>query len=94
MEKIMAKETKETEKIEKLTPGQEMWEQIKNLKMVIFGLPGQQVHMYYDPIQVDPTKLFIKQKTGAGAALPALEEAISSHFDIERTDRFLIITRK
>lgn len=69
-----------------------IWNEIKDVKIDIFSLPGQTVKNHCEPLNVDPTKLFVKPKSSA--VLPVLEEAIGSKFSIELAKNYLIISRK
>ena len=71
---------------------EKIWEEIKDLKLGMFTLPNQFVHLYYKPINVDPNKLYLTGLTKATSVLPALELAVSPKYQIEQVDRFIIVT--
>lgn len=71
---------------------EKMWDEIKNLKLEMFTLADQFVHLYYKPMIIDPVKLHLTALTKASSALPALEFAISPKYKSEQVDRFIVIT--
>jgi hypothetical protein len=75
---------------------QVIWQTIENLPMEIFGLPGQTVGQYYQPFvtELDPNKCLLVAKTNATAALPALENALASHYNVAKEDSFVVVTVK
>jgi len=85
-----------TNKVEKevvaKTPGQVMWEEIKNHPLDMFGLPGQTVSNYCSPMDVEPSRLFLSFKVQS--VLPALETALGKKFNFEMANKIIIITRK
>lgn len=72
------------------TPADLIWDEIKELKIEMFALPGQQVQHYCTPVPVDPTKLFLT--VTAGSVLPALEMVVSPKYVVEKQDRFLVVS--
>lgn len=72
------------------TAAQQMWDEIKDLKIEMFALPDQRVNMYCKPVEIDPSKLFLL--VTAGSVLTALELVISPKYVIEKMDRFLVVT--
>lgn len=73
------------------TEAQKIWDEIKDLPIQMFGLPGQTVAMHVTPVMVEPTKLYVV--TRSSATLPSLEETIKGAFAVELADKFVIITR-
>jgi hypothetical protein len=73
------------------TPAQQMWEEIKNLSIQMFGLPGQTVTMHATPVWIEPTKLYLTIRSSA--TLPSLEDAIKGKFNVELVDKFVVVTR-
>jgi len=80
----------------KESKGDQLWNQIKNLRMEIFGLPNQTVEMHVQRHNVDPDCVYMTLK--AGAVLPALEEALrqadpgkGKRFDLSQVDRYTVL---
>ena len=69
----------------------QIWNEIQNLPIQMFGLPGQIVAMHVIPVSVEPSKLYLTIRSSA--ALPSLEAAIAPKFVVELADRFIIVTR-
>jgi len=69
-----------------------IWDEIKNLKLEMFALDNQFVHLYYKPVPLDPSKLYLTALTKATSALPALEAVVSPKYQTEQVDRFITIT--
>jgi hypothetical protein len=73
------------------TPAQVMWNEIKDLPIQMFGLPGQIVAMHATPIWIEPSKLYLTIRSSA--TLPSLEESIKGRFNVELVDKFVVVTR-
>jgi len=73
------------------TPAQVMWNEIKDLPIQMFGLPGQIVAMHATPIWIEPSKLYLTIRSSA--TLPSLEESIKGRFNVELIDKFVVVTR-
>lgn len=69
-----------------------IWDEIKNLKLEMFALDDQFVHLYYKPVPIDPSRLHLIMLTKATSALPALETAVSPKYQTEQVDRFITVT--
>lgn len=69
-----------------------IWDEIKNLKLEMFALDNQFVHLYYKQVLIDPSKLHLTALTKATSALPALETAVSPKYQTEQVDRFIAVT--
>jgi hypothetical protein len=56
-----------------------IWEEIENQTMHVFGLPGQVVKAYFQPMMGDNKKLILTtvDNRPMGAAVPALEEVLN-----------------
>jgi len=68
-----------------------IWESIKDLDLDLFALPGQKIAQFCSPVEVEPSKLYLKIKVSS--VLPALEMALSKKFAVERTERFVVVSR-
>ncbi len=92
----MEKKTESTEKPNTkktvTTAADAIWEDIKNTPLELFALPGQVVHMFFSPVNIDPEKLYLT--VTAPAAFPAMEAALGNKYNFERVDRFITVTRK
>lgn len=75
-----------------LTAADKMWQSIKDLKLEMFALPNQFVHMYCKPINIEPTKLYLVALNQASSFLPALENALGSGYTVEKADRFILVS--
>lgn len=73
------------------TEAQKMWDEIKDLPIQMFGLPGQTVAMHANPIWIEPSKLYLTIRSTA--TLPSLEETIKGRFNVELVDKFVVVTR-
>ena len=72
----------------------QIWDEIKNVKLDMFGLPGQLVSSYYKPVIADPSKCHLMATTKATSAIQQLETALGSKYDVELADRFIIVSLK
>ncbi len=71
---------------------QKIWDEIKEVNLNMFALPGQTVEKYCTPYMIEPSKCYVTVKVTA--ALVALEEALLKKFNIEVEGKFIVITRK
>lgn len=67
-----------------------IWEEIKDMKIDMFSLPNQVVSNYCRQIAIDPSKLYIIPN--ASALLPALDTALQGKYNVERIDKYLVIS--
>lgn len=77
-----------------LTPSKKIWLEIGGLKLDMFGLPDQFVSKYYEPVDLDDKKLYLRALKTATAALPALEAVIGAKYNVELAERFVIVSAK
>jgi hypothetical protein len=70
----------------------EIWEEISNLSISIFALPGQKVMNHFNKIDIPSEALYLTPKSAA--AIPALEEAIGNGFTFETTDKGHLIVKR
>lgn len=68
-----------------------LWTQIKNVKVDMFSLPGQQAHMFCSPVPIPGDKLFLKIRVPA--FIPALETALGPGWLFETTDLYTVISK-
>ena len=77
----------------KLTEGQTIWNEIKDKPINVFGgLTGHVVSSYCAPVDLDPSKCFLRFT--ASAVLPALETSVGPNYVCEAADKFIIVSRK
>ena len=74
------------------TLADKIWDDIKNKPVEMFALPKQFVHMYCEPITIEPTKLYLRYKVPA--LLPALEEAVKDKYTVEIANKYLCVSPK
>lgn len=73
------------------TDAELIWEEIKDLSIEMFALPGQTVALHCKPFLVEPSKLYLEAKSTA--TLPSLEVAIGSKYVVSLVDRFIVVSR-
>ncbi|HEY5267967.1 MAG TPA: hypothetical protein VII94_02440 [Candidatus Saccharimonadales bacterium] len=73
------------------TIAEQMWSEIRNLPIQMFGLPNQTVEQHCSFYAVDPNQLFLTIRSSA--TLPSLESAITPRFVVELVDRFIVVKR-
>ena len=69
-----------------------IWEEIQNLSIDIFGLPGQKVSDHCTPQFIEPSKCYLNIRSQA--VLPALEETVKKAFNVDRVDKWITVERK
>lgn len=69
----------------------EIWNEIKDKNIEMFGLPDQFVSMHCHPVAIEPTKLYLL--TNSSAVLPSLEVAVGKKYTVELADKFVIVAR-
>lgn len=84
------KNVKKNENVVEDTLAKKIWNQIKNVKLEMFGLPNQFVHLHCTPMFLDDNKLFLT--INVGAVLTALEAALSPKYKVEMSDKFVLIS--
>lgn len=88
----MKKNAKETvEDTLKGTVAGEIWSEIKEKDIEMFGLPNQTVQLHVKPVVVDPEKLYVT--LNSSAVLPSLEVALGKKYTVELVDRFVVVAR-
>lgn len=98
MESKMTKneDVKETAKVKnEKSVADKVWDSIKNLRLEMFGLPNQYVHMYFEPTKfnLDPNRAYLLPKTKATSVLPALEVALGTRYEVSQAKQFIIISK-
>lgn len=69
----------------------EIWSEIKDLNIEMFALPSQKVYMHCNPVNIEPSKLYLT--TSSSAVLPSLEAALGMKYSVESVDKFLVVSR-
>lgn len=69
-----------------------IWNEIQNVPLQLFGLPGQAVYMHCTPVSIEPSRLYVSVRSAA--TLPALETALSDRFTVEMIDKWVAISLK
>ena len=65
-------------------------QEVTDKQLNMFALPKQFVHMYCEPKQIEPTKLYVT--FSASAVLPALEEVLKDQYSVELVDRYICVS--
>ena len=73
---------------------EKIWDDIKDMKLEMFALPGQLVSNYYKPMVIDPNKLYLTPLTTASSVVSILNELINDKYHVEQIDRFVVISNK
>jgi hypothetical protein len=74
------------------TVAEKIWEDIKDVTLNMFALPGQTAATYLVPVIVEPTKLYLEFKDkNATAVLPALEDAVGKKYGVSVAGRFICV---
>lgn len=71
-----------------------IWDDIKNVELEMFALPGQILSTYCSQVKVNPDKLYLEPKKNIGALLPTLENVLIKKYTVERVDRFIVVSHK
>lgn len=72
-----------------------IWEEIKDLDLNMFSLPGQLVSFYFKEAFIEPKRLYLTLKANkATSTIAALEQLIDKKFEITQADKFTIVSRK
>jgi hypothetical protein len=91
MEKIMTKKVDKTlEEIAGTEPGK-IWNEIKDRNIEMFALPDQKVSDHCTPINIEPSKLYLR--TRSSSVLPSLETSCGKSFVVELVDKYVTVTR-
>lgn len=92
----VAKETTASQKeaspvVKKQTPSEEIWTAIKERDLGLFGLKNQLVQKYCTPLELDPSKCFVKYKVSS--VIPALESA-AQEYNFEVVTDYIVLSKK
>jgi hypothetical protein len=72
-----------------------IWDNIKNLAIEMFAIPGQKVHMHFKKLNGgSPSDLYLKAKSSA--ALPSLEAALDFYlpekYVVRNAEQYIVVT--
>lgn len=87
----MTDKVNKTEKPANLSVADQLWAEIKNKPLEMFALPAQPVETVFTAIPADPNKLYLVFTVSA--ALPALETALGSAYNVELVDKYVVVSR-
>ncbi len=81
----------EEKKVNK-TISDKIWEEIKDKKIDLFALPNQTVSMYCQPVNVNPSKLYLTYK--ASSVIAAMEETLGSSYKLEHAGNYITVSKE
>lgn len=70
----------------------DLWSRMKSLPFPVFGLPNQTVEQHFRYLPMPGDNVFLIAKSGA--AVPMLEEVLGEAFEVEQTERYVIVKEK
>jgi hypothetical protein len=94
MEKIMSKKVDKVAQVVEELSGSEagkIWSEIKEKSIEMFALPDQKVADHCFPVNIEPSKLYLRTKSSA--VLPSLEVSCGKNFLVELVDKYVTVTR-
>lgn len=68
-----------------------IWDEIKEKNIEMFALPDQKVSDHCTPVNIEPSKLYLRTKSSA--VLPSLEASCGKKFTVELVDKYVTVTR-
>lgn len=68
-----------------------IWDEIKEKSIEMFALPDQKVADHCTPVNIEPSKLYLRTKSSA--VLPSLEVSCGKKFAVELVDKYVTVTR-
>ena len=87
----MSKKDKQIVEPQLDTEAGKIWQEIKDLEIEMFALPDQKVNKYCVPINIEPSKLYLR--ISATSVLPSLETACGKKFTVELVDKYVTVSR-
>lgn len=75
-----------------LTEAQKIWEDIRQVQLNMFALPGQTVEMYCKVYPIEPSRVYMTVKVSA--VLAALEDTLGKWYNFDTAGKFVLVTRK
>lgn len=76
----------------KKNKSQLIWESIKDLPIELFALPNQKVSMHCKYVPISNDVCFVQSTLTS--FLPMLELAVSTKFNVEMQDKFILVSEK
>ncbi len=76
---------------EPLSEGAKIWNEIKDRNIEMFALPSQKVKDHCAPINIEPSRLYLRTKSSA--VLPSLEFSCGREFTVELVDKYVVVSR-
>ena len=73
------------------TEADKIWDEIQNKGIEMFSLPNQKVKDHCLPIEIEPSKLYLRIKSSA--VLPSLEFACGPNFVVELMGKYVSVCR-
>ncbi len=80
----------EEKKITK-TAADKIWEEIKDKRLDIFALPGQVVSMHCQPVNIEPTKLYLSYR--APSLIVSLEDCLGTGYKVSTSDKYITVSK-
>lgn len=74
------------------SPAEQIWEEVKDLPIDLFSIPGKRVQDFCRFHPVEPSKLYVVPLT-ASSFLTALERSVSPKFSVEQILHYVVISR-
>jgi hypothetical protein len=68
-----------------------IWDEIKEKTIEMFALPDQKVLDHCTPVNIEPSKLYLRTKSSA--VLPSLEVSCGKNFTVELVDKYVTVAR-
>jgi len=73
------------------TEADKIWDEIKDLPISMFTLPGQKVSDHLEKLEVPGNELYVRLVSSA--VMGSLEEAIGDKYAVEQAEKYTIIKR-
>lgn len=87
----MSKKIDNVDPVQENTEASKIWNEIKDKNIEMFALPGQKVSQYCQPVNVEPSKLYLL--ITASSVLPSLEVSCGSKFVVELVNKYVTVAR-
>lgn len=71
-----------------------IWQEIKNISLNLYGMPGKTVEEHFQHIIMSPTDLYLKQTSVAPLAASTLADLLEPKFNVDLSGSYIIIARK
>ena len=74
-----------------LSVADQLWSEIKDKPLEMFALPPQPVSSMFNIVPVGADKLYLT--FSVSAALPALENALGSKYQVELVNKYVVVSK-